>query len=308
MRFDSRGRAFLSPTAACHKLLIAVLTHIVARAHPNTRRPVPNTTDLTGKTALVTGGTRGIGLAIARALGRAGATVVVSSRKEAAVSAVVADLRSHGITAHGIPANVGRLEESLAVVDRSVELTGGIDILVNNAATNPVYGPVADTSGEAFDKIMLVNVKAPFELGKRALASMTARGGGVVLNISSVAGLAPEAGLGIYSVSKAALISLTQVMAREWGRFNVRVNALCPGFIKTDFSAALWKNPSIMTMLTAQQPIPRWGDPEEVADFALFLCSDQARFCTGASYLVDGGFMVRDQFATARTGGPSETG
>lgn len=266
---------------------------------------MPNTFDLKGKTALVTGGTRGIGLAIARKLGAAGAAVVVSSRKEPAVSAVVAELRSDGVTAHGIPANVGRLEEGLAVVDRAVELLGGLDILVNNAATNPVYGPVAETSSEAFDKIMSVNVKAPFELGKRALVSMTSRGGGVVLNISSVAGLSPEAGLGIYSVSKAALISLTQVMAREWGRFNVRVNALCPGFIKTDFSAALWKNPAIMTTLTAQQPIPRWGEPDEVADFAVFLCSDQARFCTGASYLVDGGFMVRDQFAGAGSKSPT---
>jgi NAD(P)-dependent dehydrogenase (short-subunit alcohol dehydrogenase family) len=163
-----------------------------------------------------------------------------------------------------------------------------------------VYGPVAETSSEAFDKIMAVNVKAPFELARRALPAMTARGGGVILNISSVAGLAPESGLGIYSVSKAALISLTQVMAREWGRFNVRVNALCPGFIRTDFSAALWKNEALVNMLTAQQPVPRWGEPDEVADFAVFLCSDGARFCTGAAYLVDGGFMVRDQFAKPR--------
>ncbi|MEP7348170.1 MAG: SDR family oxidoreductase [Gemmatimonadaceae bacterium] len=274
-----------------------------AAATPSTLPFVPNTIDLTGKTALVTGGTRGIGLAIARGLGAAGAMVIVSSRKEPAVNAVVAELRSRGITAHGIPANVGRLDEAHALVDRSIALAGGIDILVNNAATNPVYGPVAQSSSEAFDKIMAVNVKAPFEIGKRALPSMTARGGGVVLNISSVAGLAPETGLGIYSVSKAALISLTQVMAREWGSVNVRVNALCPGFIKTDFSAALFKNESIMTMLTAQQPIPRWGEAEEVADFAVFLCSDQARFCTGGSYLVDGGFMVRDQFAGGRVVG-----
>jgi dehydrogenase/reductase SDR family protein 4 len=273
-----------------------------AKINP-TFRLVPNTFDLKGKTALITGGTRGIGLAIARGLGASGATVVVSSRKEPAVTAVVAELRSHGIVAHGIPANVGRLDEALGAVDRAIDLVDGIDILVNNAATNPVYGPVAETSSEAFDKIMAVNVKAPFEIAKRVLPSMTARGGGVVLNISSVAGIAPETGLGIYSVSKAALISLTQVMAREWGRLNVRVNALCPGFIKTDFSAALWKNESIMTMLTAQQPIPRWGEPDEVADFAVFLCSDQARFCTGASYLVDGGFMVRVQFAAGRRAG-----
>ncbi|MBV6521542.1 MAG: 3-phenylpropionate-dihydrodiol/cinnamic acid-dihydrodiol dehydrogenase [Gemmatimonadaceae bacterium] len=276
--------------------------HSCASYQPYLSRDVSDTTNLEGRTALITGGTRGIGLAIARGLGSAGATVVVSSRKEPAVSAAVNDLRASGISAHGVLANVGRMDEAMAMVDRAIDLTGGIDILVNNAATNPVFGPLAETSTEAFDKIMAVNLKAPFEIGKRALASMKARGGGVVLNVSSVAGLSPESGLGTYSVSKAALISLTQVMAREWGCYNVRANALCPGFIRTDFSAALWTNERLSASIRAQQPIPRWGEADEVAEMAVFLCSDRARFCTGAWYVVDGGFMIRDQFATIRQG------
>lgn len=252
----------------------------------------PTPYHLNGKVALVTGATRGIGLAITKALAAAGATVIVSSRKEPAVAAVVSALRGEGADAHGIPANVGRLEESQQLVERTIELAGGIDILVNNAATNPVYGPVRDTSIEAFDKIIQVNVRAPFEIARRALPSMIARGGGAVLNISSIGGLKPETGLGIYSVSKAALISLTQVMAREWGEFNVRVNALCPGFIKTDFSAALWKNEAVMGSVLSRQPIARLGTPEEVANFAIFLLSDAASFCTGGAYLVDGGYLL----------------
>lgn len=248
--------------------------------------------NLAGKVALVTGATRGIGLAITRVLSASGATVIVSSRKEPAVSSTVAELREAGGIAHGVPANVGRLEESHALVDRAIDLAGGIDIVVNNAATNPVYGPVRDTSTEVFDKIIQVNVRAPFEIARRALPSMIGRGGGSVLNMSSIGGLAPETGLGIYSVSKAALISLTQVMAKEWGVHNVRVNALCPGFIKTDFSAALWKNESVMSQVLSHQPISRLGTPEEVAQFALFLLSDAASFCTGGAYLVDGGYML----------------
>ena len=201
--------------------------------------------DLTGKVALVTGGTRGIGRAIAFEFARAGAHVVVSSRKADAVTSTAAALRADGGAASGVPANVGRPGEVATLLEATLAAAGGLDILVNNAATNPVYGPITDVSDEAFEKIMAVNVKAPWDLARRALPHMVARGGGSVINISSIGGLSPEPNLGIYSVSKAALVMLTRTMAREWGPQGVRANVICPGFIKTDFSAALWKNEAI---------------------------------------------------------------
>jgi NAD(P)-dependent dehydrogenase (short-subunit alcohol dehydrogenase family) len=248
--------------------------------------------DLSGRNALVTGATRGIGRAIATALAQAGARVAVTSRKEAAVRAVVAEMQEAGLAAVGIPANVGRPGEPQALVERALSECGGIDILVNNAAANPVYGPVTGTSGEAFDKIIAVNLRAPFELGKLVLPSMIERGGGVVINIASIGGLSPEEGLGMYSVSKAALISLTKVMAREWGQYNVRANAICPGYIRTDFSAVVWKDQSRVAEVLRDQPIARLGEPRDVAALALFLASPAAAFCTGGVYTVDGGYMA----------------
>lgn len=248
--------------------------------------------DLSGRVAVVSGATRGIGRAIAGALAGAGARVIVSSRKADAVDATVSELRSQGLQADGIAANVGRLDEAHALIERTVALTGGIDILVNNAAANPAYGAVELTSPEAFAKIMDVNLRAPFELAKHALPSMRERGGGVVVNISSIGGISPEPALGIYSVSKAALISLTQVMAKEWGQHGVRANAICPGFIKTDFSKVLWSKDSLLESTLLSQPIPRIGEPEDVAQLALFLASPASSFCTGGVYMVDGGYTV----------------
>lgn len=248
--------------------------------------------DLTGKTALVTGATRGIGRAIAFALARQGAHVIVSSRKAPAVDETVAAIAAAGGKAEGIPANVGRLEDALALVDQALARHPHVDILVNNAAANPVYGGVEETSPEAFQKIMDVNVRAPFEVAKRLLPSMRAAGGGAIVNLSSIGGLKPERGLGIYSVSKAAIISLTQVMAREWGRWDIRANAICPGFIKTDFSRVLWTDEAVMADVLKDQPLPRLGTPEEIAELALFLASPAASFCTGGVYLADGGYLV----------------
>lgn len=248
--------------------------------------------DLTGKVALVSGATRGIGLAIAKGLAAAGATVVVSSRKADAVAAAVAEITAKGHKAIGIAANVGKLDEARKLVDDTVAQAGGVDIVVNNAAANPVYGPVENTDEGAWAKIMSVNLQGPFEIAKRALPHMVARGGGAVLNIASVEGLTPGEGLGIYSVSKAALIALTQVMAREWGPKGVRANTICPGLIKTDFSSTLWKDEKLMARFLKAQPIQRIGEPDDVAGLAVFLCSPAAGFVTGGTYTVDGGYTI----------------
>ncbi|NBC09814.1 MAG: glucose 1-dehydrogenase [Bacteroidetes bacterium] len=251
--------------------------------------PIQDHFRLEGKTAIITGASKGIGAAIAHALADAGANVVVSSRKQEAVDAVAAEI---GDQALAVAANAGSTEDLQQLAGRAVDKFGGIDIVVNNAAANPVFGPVEDTEAWAYDKIMEVNVKGPFELCKLALPIMKERGGGAILNISSVGGLSPEHQLGIYSVSKAALISLTKVMAREWGQHGVRANAICPGLIKTKFSQALWSNEKILKYTLAQLPLPRIGTVEEVAGLALFLASPASAYCTGGVYTADGGYTI----------------
>jgi dehydrogenase/reductase SDR family member 4 len=155
-----------------------------------------------------------------------------------------------------------------------------------------VFGPVTEITTAAFDKIIDVNLRAPLEVSRRALPSMTERGHGSVINIASIGGISPEQGLGFYSVSKAALISLTKVMADEWGASKVRANAICPGFIRTDFSATLWKNDAVVDRVLHAQPIQRLGEPEDISGLALFLASDAAAFCTGAVYMADGGYLL----------------
>jgi NAD(P)-dependent dehydrogenase (short-subunit alcohol dehydrogenase family) len=222
----------------------------------------------------------------------AGAKVVISSRKQDALDEMANLLNSKGYEAIGIACNVGNMEELPSLVDKTVEKYGGIDILVNNAATNPVFGPVHETSLEAFDKIMSVNVKAAFELCRLCYPHLRKSSGASIINISSIGGISPEQGLGIYSVSKAALISLTKVFAKEWGDSKIRVNVICPGLIQTKFSEALWTNEKIMSMLMKQLAIKRAGTSEEIGAMALFLASPASSYTTGGVFTADGGFTI----------------
>lgn len=248
--------------------------------------------DLTGKIALVTGASKGIGEGIARHLAAAGATVVINSRKQDELDTLAQDIDPTGNKCIGIAANAGDVEACSGLVNEVIEKYGGIDILVNNAATNPVYGGLLDAEGWAFDKIMNINVKAPFELSKMVHATMKSRGGGSIINISSIAGLTPDPGLGLYSISKAALNMLTKAAAKEWGRDGIRVNAICPGLIKTKFSKALWDNEENLKRFTKNIALPRIGTVDEIAGLALYLASSSASYVTGAIYTVDGGTTI----------------
>lgn len=247
---------------------------------------------LDNKVAIVTGASKGIGEAMARGLAEFGAKVVISSRKRESVDAVAESFKNDGLEAIAIAANMGNVEEAQTLIDQTVDAYGGIDIIINNAAANPVFGPIQNTEERAFDKILDVNLKGPFELCKKAYPILKQRGGGSIINISSIGGLTPERGIGIYSVSKAGLINLTKVMAQDWGADNIRVNAICPGLIKTKFSEALWGNEPILDRFLQQIPLNRVGTSDDVAGLAVYLASDAAAYCTGGVYLIDGGYTA----------------
>jgi dehydrogenase/reductase SDR family member 4 len=247
--------------------------------------------DLTGRVALITGASKGIGEAMAFALAEYGAKVVVSSRKQEAVEEVAHEMSKAGFEALPVAAHVGSISDLRNLLQRTEAHYKRLDIIINNAAANPVFGPLLDCDEGAFGKIMDVNVKGPFELAKMA-HPMLARQGGSIINISSVGGVSPEPGLGIYSVSKAALLMLTKAMAKEWGAQNIRVNAICPGLIKTKFSQAIWDSEKHLKYMLQSVPLGRIGSPEEVASLALFLASDAGAYCTGGVFMDDGGHTI----------------
>ncbi len=248
--------------------------------------------NLEGKIAIITGSSKGIGKAIAKAFADCGATVVISSRKQDACEEVVTEFKSLGLNAVAIACHVGDNDSRKNLAEKTIIECGGIDILVNNAATNPVYGPIEDAPLEAFDKIMNVNVKAPWDLANKCLESMKSRGGGSIINISSIEGEHPGYGLGLYSSSKAALSMLTKNQAKEWGKYGIRVNAICPGLIQTKFSAALWTDDKVMHQINKKLPLGRMGQSEEIASVALLLASDAGSYITGSLQVVDGGFLI----------------
>ena len=247
---------------------------------------------LTGRVAIVTGASKGIGKAIARGLAELGASVVVSSRKQAAVDAVAAEFAADGLTATGVACHVGDEDQLRHLVEQTTGTYGGVDILVNNAATNPVFGPLEQMDGAVFDKVMGVNVRACMLLANLCKPSMSERGHGSVINIASVEGLRPSPNMSIYSVSKAALIMLTQTQAREWGADGIRANAICPGLIQTKFSSALWQNEQILNHVVSQLPLQRMAQPEEMVGLACYLASDAAAYSTGGVFTADGGHLI----------------
>jgi len=251
--------------------------------------PAASRFDLSGRVALITGASRGIGSAIAEILAEHGAQVVLSSRKQADLDAE-AD-RINGLypeRATAIAAHSGRPEDLEKLVQATMERFSRIDILVNNAATNPYFGPVLGAELSAWDKTFEVNLRGVFRLTKLVYeASMESRGGAIV-NVASIGGIRPGLGQGVYNVTKAGVIMLTKQLARELGG-NVRVNAIAPGLIKTRFAEALWGNQEILDRVLAQNPMARIGVPDEVAAAVLFLASDAASYVNGEVLVIDGG-------------------
>lgn len=245
---------------------------------------------LSGKVALVTGGGRGIGKAITERFVKAGANVVIASRKMENLAATVKEFEGAPGKIHPVECHVGRADQLKALVDETAKTFGPVDLLVNNSATNIGQGPALDVTDEMFAKMFEVNVVSALRLIRLVVPGMIERKtGGSIINIASIAGLRPQAGGLLYSATKAALIMMTRNWAMEFGKHNVRVNAIAPGLIETDFSEYFWKNEKYVEKLQTTQPIPRIGRTEEVGGMALYLASDEASFVTGQVLVVDGG-------------------
>ena len=246
---------------------------------------------LEGKVALVTGASRGIGRAIALAFADAGADVAISSRKLPDLEAVAEEIKTKGRKSMALASHIAKIEDSQTLVAKVKSEWGRIDILVNNAGTNPYYGPLLDAEEWAWDVTMNVNLKGPFLLGQLVAKVMREQGGGSIINIASIAGIIPSE-MNIYSVTKAGLIMLTKVMAKEWGQYKIRVNAIAPGVVKTRLSEALWKEPAKGEEAARSKALGYIGLPEDIAGAALFLASDASSYLTGETILMDGGESV----------------
>ena len=242
-----------------------------------------------GKVALITGGSRGIGKAIALALAEAGADVALASRKLPELEATAQEIRQMGRKALAVQANVRHLPEIDNLVTKTMEEFGRIDILVNNAGTNPTFGSIFKMDETVWDIIMGLNLKGYFFLSQAVAKIMRDKGGGTIVNTASEGGIRPGVGLGVYSVSKAGVIMLTQVLAQELGQYNIRVNAIAPGVIKTKLSEALWSDPTRAKDTENNTALGRIAEPEEMADAVLFFASEASSYITGQTILLDGG-------------------
>ena len=255
-----------------------------------------NLFDLTGKTALITGSSKGIGKAIAVEMARHGAQVVISSRKADNCEAVAAEINAENEGGPGcaaaIAAHIGQKEALEALVAATRERFGQIDILVCNAAVNPFYGSMMDLPDSAFEKVLSVNIQSNHWLCQMVLPEMIERRDGAIIVVSSVGALKGSANLGAYAISKAADVQLVRNLAVEHGPNNIRVNAISPGLIRTDFARALWENPDILKERTAGDPLRRIGEPEEVAGIAVYLAAAAGSFTTGQNFVIDGGSTI----------------
>lgn len=247
---------------------------------------------LHGKVAIVTGGSRGIGYAISDYFAAAGAKVVICGRNADMVQKKADKLNQSGYKVTGIPCDVSRLENLLVLVENTLDLYGQIDILVNNAGISPTFCNIQDVDTYTFDQLMHVNVKVPYELSRLCFPYLKKSVGGSIINIGAAEALQPEPNLGIFGVSKAALIALTKAFALEWGDYKIRVNAICPGLTQTSSSDSLWTNDRILVNRIRKLSIKRMGEDKEIAAMALFLASTASSYTTGAVLTVDGGFSI----------------
>jgi len=248
--------------------------------------------DLNNKTAIISGGSKGIGKAIATKLAQAGANVVICSRKKENLDSAVNEAVSNGLTLIPIECNTSNKESIQFVVDHTLEKFNGVDILVNNAAANPYYGPILNSEDSHWDKIFDVNVKGYFNFVKACSKTMIANNSGKIINVASIAAKTPLEGLGVYNISKAAVVMLTKVLAKELGEHNINVNTLAPGLIKTDFSKALWENEDTHNKIVKSIPQGKMGSPDDISGMALYLASEASDFVTGSIFTVDGGITT----------------
>jgi NAD(P)-dependent dehydrogenase (short-subunit alcohol dehydrogenase family) len=253
-----------------------------------------NLFDLSGRVAVVTGSSRGIGRAIAERLAEHGAKVVISSRKQDACDAVASALNArHGAgTAIAVAANISSKDALQAMTDRANQTFGRIDVLVCNAASNPYYGPMAGIADEQFRKILDNNILSNHWLVSMTAPQMQARRDGSIIIVSSIGGLRGSSVIGAYCISKAADMQLARNLAVELGPHNIRVNCIAPGLIRTDFAKALWDNPELLAARNAETPLRRIGEPDEIAGAAVYLASPASRFMTGQSLVIDGGVTI----------------
>jgi NAD(P)-dependent dehydrogenase (short-subunit alcohol dehydrogenase family) len=247
---------------------------------------------LEGKTAVITGAALGIGRAIALRFARAGARVVLSDREQKDVQVVADEIKAAGGEALAVQAHVGHLDQLEALVRQTVETYGRVDVMVNNAGINPHFGPLLAADEATIEKTLDINLKGVLRGCKAVAPQMEKQGGGKIINMASVGGFRPGPGSGLYGISKAGVIMLTEVLAVELGPANIQVNAIAPGLIKTRFSRALWQTPELAERALRALPAHRFGEPEEVASLALYLASSASDFVTGAVFVMDGGQRV----------------